>query len=85
MANAKGQRPTATESTSSYTVNLVYDANDNVEYICKADIGTATSATGWQIKKLTWDVNGNVTNIEWADATDAYDKIADSYVSYSYS
>lgn len=85
MANAKGQRPSATESTSSYTMYFVYDVNGNIEYACKADIGTATSASGWQIKKMTWDVNNNVTNIEWADATDAHDKIADSYISYSYS
>lgn len=85
MANAKGMRPSAVESTASYTVTIVYDVNDNPEYIFKADIGTATSASGWQGKKITWDANGNAIDIQWADGDDAFDKIADDYVSYSYS
>ena len=45
-----------------YTL-LYYDANDNVEYVCKnTDPEAATSDTDWQIKKLTYSGN-NVTSI----------------------
>lgn len=85
MATAKGQRPIATESHSSYSLRMAYDANFNVEYTGKADIGTATSASGWQVKKFIYDVNDNLTNVMWADGDDAFDNVWDNRTSLSYS
>ena len=85
MANAKGMRPSATETVSHYVTKLSYDASSNLEYLGKADIGTATSASGWQIKKFTYDANNNLTDIELADGDDAFDNIWDNRTTYSYS
>jgi YD repeat-containing protein len=65
MANAKGQRPTATELTSHYALRVAYDANGNTEYIGKAAINSADSSAVWQLQKFTYDANGNITSILW--------------------
>jgi YD repeat-containing protein len=56
-----------------------------VEYIAIASPGTAKTAAGWQITKFTYDTDGNVTDQTWAGGTDAFDKICNSYATYSYS
>lgn len=85
MSNAKGQRPTATETVSHYVTKLAYDASSNLEYLGKADIGTATSASGWQIKKFIYDASNNLTDIQFAEGDEAFDNIWDSRTTYSYS
>jgi hypothetical protein len=84
MSNAKGMRPVATESASHYTTKLTYSGS-NLEYLGKADIGTATTSSGWQIKKFTYDGSNNLTDIQYAEGTDAFDKIWDNRIGYSYS
>ena len=85
MSNAKGMRPTAVESSSHYRKYYIYDANGNVTHLMKADIGTETTSSGWQIKKFLYDAEQNVYDEVWADGDDAFDNIADNYLTYSYS
>lgn len=58
-------------------------------YAMKAPIGSLTSEAKWQIMKITY-IGEGVTDIQWAGftgkkGTDNFDKVADSYASYSYS
>jgi hypothetical protein len=84
MSNAKGMRPAAVEQNSNYALQLAYTASNEVEYLGKADIGTATSAATWQIKKFTW-TSGNLTKKEWADGNEAFDNVWDNRASLDYS
>lgn len=42
---------------------LSYDGSGNVEYLGKANPGSATSSAVWQIKKFAYDGSGNLENI----------------------
>jgi hypothetical protein len=84
MSNAKGMKPTATESVSHYTIKMAYSGS-NLEYLGKAEIGTATAGSGWQVKKFSYDGSSNLTDILFAEGTDAFDKVWDSRTTYSYS
>lgn len=56
-----------------------------VEYIGIASPGTLKSQTGWQITKFIYDpTTGQATDQLWADGSDAFDKIWNSYSSYTY-
>ena len=72
-------------TSSNYTTKIIYDANNNPTYIGDATIGSLTSASVWRIKKLTYDASNNPTNIEWANGNSNFDKIMDSYLTYTYS
>jgi hypothetical protein len=86
MARADNQSPIAAEIQSNYVTEIDYDGGKNPIYIGKAKPGTATSATtGWSIKKFTWDSNNNPTKLEWADATESFDKEWDNRAIYAYS
>jgi hypothetical protein len=64
---------------------LIYDVSNRLQYACFALPGIATSATGWQIFRLTYDgTSTRVVTKRYADGTDAFDKIADSYSTYNY-
>ena len=84
MANASNQTPTAVEGTNNYDTLFAYDTSLNLEYIGKADSGTATSIASWQIKQLTWSVDGTLTKIEYADNNQIFDNIWDNRVSLNY-
>ena len=85
MANAASMRPIATESHDNYISKMAYDANNNLEYLGKAAIGSATSAAVWQIKKFTYDVSNNLTGILWANGNESFANIWDNYATLSYS
>lgn len=61
-----------------------YDGSNNPIYVCKGQPGLALTATGWQIKKITWS-GSNPTNVQFANGSPAYNFIANSRGTYSYS
>jgi hypothetical protein len=64
-------------------LNVQTDSGDaNVQYIGKADIGSATSEAVWQIKKVN-STTGSV--ITFADGNNNYDNVFDNRESLSYS
>ena len=85
MSNARGMRPISTEWVIQYTQQFDYDANGNVIYIGRADIGNATSGAKWQIRKMTYDAVGNLLTIQFANGNDGYTSIWDNRASLSYS
>lgn len=68
----------------NYTVKMAYSGT-NLQYLGKAQIGSATSASEWQIQKFTYDGSDNLTDIQWADATDDFTKVWDDRATYTYS
>jgi len=71
--------------TEETLITLIdYDANGNVEYIGKAEPGTATDEKGWFIKKIIYDANGNVAATLSANGTSSFDKIWDAKEAYLY-
>ena len=85
MSNAAGMKPSAVETQCNYSIQVSYDANQNIEYFGKANIGTLTSDALWQIKKLSYDSNQNITTVEWADGDIAFNNVWDDRASLSYS
>ena len=83
--NAKNMTPQATEATNNYVTALSYDGNSNLEYLGRANIGTAQSVTGWQIKKLSYDGNNNLTDIQQEGGNATFDAIWDDRAGLSYS
>lgn len=89
MGSPQGQ-PTTPETTgheyvdiTNYLIKLAYSGN-NVEFVGKAEPGSATSAAVWQIMKLTYSGN-NVTDVEWADGNLNFDNVWDNRAGLSYS
>lgn len=71
--------------TGSPTVKMIIrtnSGNSNLDYIGKADIGTATSANSWQIQRLDSTTN---LDILWADGDAKYNNIWDNRESISFS
>ena len=83
--NAKNMTPQATEATNNYVTALSYDAGNNLEYLGRANIGTAQSATGWQIKKLSYDGSDNLTDIQQEGGNATFDAVWDDRAGLSYS
>lgn len=67
----------------NYTVAMAYNG-DNLEYVGKAQIGSAKTEAVWQIQKLTYD-GSNLTDVQWADGDDAFDKVWNDRETYTYS
>ena len=63
-----------------YKIETVKVDND-VSYYGYALPGTATSASSWKIKKVD-QLSGEL--VHWANGTADFDKVWDSYLSYSY-
>jgi YD repeat-containing protein len=79
-----------TTSFSDQAFYGVYDDSNNLIYKAFARPGTSSSATGWQIAKLTYDGSNNLLTITWpqdtnSNASNDYEFIASSYLSYTYS
>jgi len=85
MGNAKTMRPSMTEPASNYVTKLAYDSSNNLEYLGRADYGTATSAATWHIRKFTYDSSNNLTDIETADGDDAFNNVWDDRATISFS
>jgi len=85
MSNASGMRPIAAEWVIQYTQQFDYDADGNVIYIGRADIGTATTAALWQIRKMTYSAAGDLLTIQFAKGDDGYTNIWDNRASLAYS
>jgi hypothetical protein len=77
-------KPIAVDKVSNYTTRMSYSGS-NLEYLGKADIGSASDALVWQIQKFTYDVNNNTTLIAFADGDDAFDNSWDNRATYTYS
>jgi hypothetical protein len=58
--------------SGGFTCAYAYNANGDVEFMGRAQPGTAKSAVGWQIQKFVYDVDGNVTDIVWAGSSDRF-------------
>ena len=67
-----------------FDMYIQYDASNREQYVCIAYPGAATSASVWSIYKLTYTVAGGVAKRRYANATDAFDKIADTPAIYDY-
>lgn len=77
----KGQSvPTELTLISKFANN----ASGDLEYIGKADPGTATDKAGWFIQKIIYDANGDMTGILNANGQADFDKIWDNRESYTY-
>lgn len=63
----------------------VNNANGQVIYLGYAQPGTAKTAAAWQIRKITYDANGAMTDVEFAEGSNAFNKVWNSYATYSYS
>lgn len=70
---------------AEFTEKRENNANGQPLYIGQAQPGTLTSATGWRIQKYTYDANFALTDVEWAEGTNAFDKIWDDRATYTYS
>lgn len=67
---------------SSLTAKKVTEIG-NYTYIATAPIGTAQATAGWQVMRV--EVSGSDTIITWADGDSAFDNIATSLETLSYS
>lgn len=85
MANARRQQPISVESNNNYINALDYDANNNLVYLGRADIGSATSSAVWQIRKVSYDANFNLINIKFAGGNEVFNNIWDNRAAYAYS
>lgn len=63
---------------------FAYNGSNQVEYIGRAQPGSATSEAKWQIKKYTYS-SGLVTDIQFADGANDYVHIWDERTGLSYS
>jgi len=63
---------------------IAYDSSGDLEYIGKADPGTATDEVGWFIQKVSYDGSGNVTGTLNANGQPDFDKVWDDRESYTY-
>lgn len=63
----------------------INNAQGQVVYLGYAQPGVATSAAVWQIRKITYDSMGAMTQVDFAEGSNAFDKIFDDYASYTYS
>jgi len=66
-----------------YTQQLAYNG-DNLEYVGKAEPGSATSDNAWQIQRLTYS-GSNLTAQEWAGGNREFKHVWDDRASLSYS
>jgi len=64
---------------------IVYNGDNQAEYVCEAKPGSSKSDAVWRIFKIVYDGNGNATDIQWANGTKSFDKVANDYASYNYS
>lgn len=71
----------AEEAMYSRKVDMV---SDSELYKGEALPGTLSSAGSWRICKITFAVDGDI-NLTWADGTDAFTKVWDSRLVYTYS
>ncbi|WP_169829529.1 hypothetical protein [Desulfatibacillum aliphaticivorans] len=71
-------------STGDLTTKIEYDGNGNPLYVGLAAPGSSPSSACWQIKKFTYDGSQNVTDVEFAEGSNAYDRVWDNRASYTY-
>jgi len=68
---------------SNWAINVQVDSGDtNIEYVGRANIGSATSDAVWQIMKVN-DNTGTV--VTWADGNENFDNVFDNREALSYS
>ena len=68
---------------SNYAIIVAVDSGDaNVEYVGRAQTGSATSSAVWQIQKI--DENSG-TVVTWADGDDKFNNVYDDRESLTYS
>ena len=79
-----GNLKVSVEEVRGWRTEMAYDANNNLQYIGKAQAGSLTSLELWQIKKLVYS-SGNLTQILFADGDQKYNNIWDNKATYSYS
>ncbi len=72
-------------SQAEYTVAMIYNSNNNIEYYGETEPGTSKASVGWRIRKYTYDSNGFVTNIQWANGNNEFSNIWNNYAVYNYS
>jgi hypothetical protein len=58
--------------------------NDNIIYRAEASVGTANSASLWRIRLITISTDGDIVET-WAGGTDAFNKVWDDRLTYTYS
>lgn len=73
-----------TDISSNYTQKIENDSQGRAIYIGLAFPGTLTSLDKWQIKKLTYDSNSAVTDVQFAEGSNAFNKIWDLRGTYIY-
>ena len=86
--NPQTQRQPVFAESSNYTVVIYNDAGGNIEYVAEAPPGSLESDAVWRIMKLSYETVAGKTCFkrrQWASGNNKFDKIADSYVSYTYS
>ena len=66
-------------------LKVVYNAAGDPEYVMLARPGALVSDAEWQIKKITYDADRRPTNVSFAGGNNDYIRIANSYLTYSYS
>lgn len=64
---------------------IVYNAAGDPEYVMRARPGALTSAAEWQISKITYDADRRPATVTFASGNNDYIRVADNYLSYSYS
>lgn len=68
--------------SSRYDLNLAYTGSD-VEYVGAAEPGANKAEARWAIFKLFY-AGVNITEVRWANASRAFDKVWNDRATYTY-
>jgi len=72
-------------STDKFELNLLYDSEDRIEYVQKAEPGTRTDAPDWQILKLVYEgTTSKILTLSYANNSPLFQFVADDYLGYKY-
>lgn len=71
--------------TNVFTLKYDYDGSNNQVYVGWTQPGTASSSTGWRIMKQNYNASNFPTDVQWPNASTAFDFIWDQRSAYSYS
>jgi hypothetical protein len=66
-------------------IEIKYDANQNPEYVGLTLSDATLSDPKWMIRKIVYDANQNPIRVIFANGTNKFDKVFNSYLGYSYS
>ncbi len=84
MGKGHGENPTYNRDVG-FDTYLIYDVSNRLEYACYALPGALTSEAKWQIFKVSYDgTSTRIVKKRYADGTDDFIKIADSYSTYGF-